>query len=93
VLGIGAGVGVAALREFSDYAIRGTDRLEAETRLPVLTEVPVILSPADILRRRRQRAAVAAGAAAAAVAGIVAFHFLVMDLDVLWARISRRMDF
>ena len=48
---------------------------------------------ADALRQRRKRAAMALGAAAAAVAGIAAFHFLVMDLDVLWAKIARRMDF
>lgn len=93
VLGIGAGVGFAALREFSDDAIRGTDRLEAETRLSVLTGIPVIWSPADILRRRRKRAVMALGATAATVAGIVAFHVLVMDLDVLWAKITRRMPF
>ena len=45
VLGIGAGVGVAALREFSDDAVRGTDKLEAETKFPVLAGIPTILSP------------------------------------------------
>jgi polysaccharide biosynthesis transport protein len=92
VLGIGAGVGCAALREFSDDAIRGCDKLESETRFPVLTVIPLICSPADIMRQRRQRTTLALGAVAAAVAGIVIFHFLVMDLDVLWAKVARRLD-
>jgi hypothetical protein len=51
------------------------------------------MSPADLVRQRRKRTAMAIGAAAATVAGIVVFHFLVMDLDVLWAKIARRVDF
>ena len=93
VLGIGAGVGVAALREFSDDAVRGTDKLEAETKFPVLAGIPAILSPADVARLRRKRIDMAAGAIAAIVAGVLIFHFLVMDLDVLWARIMRKVDF
>ena len=92
VLGIGAGVGVAALREFSDDAVRGPGKLESETRFPVLTGIPIILSPADIAARRRTRTAMAIGAVAATIAGVVIFHFLVMDLDVLWAKLARRLD-
>jgi len=92
VLGIGAGVGFAALREFSDDAVRGPDKLESETRFPVLTGIPIIMSPADVLRQRRRRTAMAISAVAATIAGIVMFHFLVMDLDVLWAKIARRLD-
>ena len=61
VLGIGAGVGVAALREFSDDAVRGTDKLEAETKFPVLAGIPTILSPGDVTRLRRKRIAMAVG--------------------------------
>ena len=61
VLGIGAGVGFAALREFSDDAVRGTDKLEAETKFPVLAGIPTILSPGDVSRLRRKRIAMAVG--------------------------------
>ena len=93
VLGIGAGVGFAALREFSDDAVRGTDRLEAETKFPVLAGIPIILSPADVSRLRRKRTALAVGVIAAVVAGVLIIHFLVMDLDVLWAIIMRKLGF
>ena len=91
VLAIGAGVGFAALREFSDDAIRGPEKLEQETRFPVLAGIPVIFSPADIIKRQWRRIRIATGALATTVAGIAIFHFLVMDLDVLWAKIARHL--
>jgi capsular polysaccharide biosynthesis protein len=93
VLGIGAGVGFAALREFSDDAVRGTDKLEAETKFPVLAGIPTILSPGDVSHLRRKRIVIAVGVIASIVAAVLIFHFLVMDLDVLWARIMRKVDF
>jgi uncharacterized protein involved in exopolysaccharide biosynthesis len=93
VLGIGAGVGVAALREFSDDAVRGTEKLEAETQFPVLAGIPTIRSPGDVSRLRRKRIRMAVGVTASVVAAVLIFHFLVMDLDVLWARAVRKMDF
>lgn len=44
VLGMGAGVGVAALLEFSDQTVRGVEGLEQATSFPVLTVIPEILS-------------------------------------------------
>jgi polysaccharide chain length determinant protein (PEP-CTERM system associated) len=91
VLGIGAGVGMAALREFSDDAVHTAEQLEAATRFPVLAGIPVIETANDRRRSRNRRAALALGAAGALAAGVLAFHFLVMDLDVFWVRLVRRM--
>ena len=91
VLGIGAGVGLTALREFSDDAVRGAEALEAATGVAVLSGVPVIVTAEDAARNRRRHwlwAAAVVLAAALAVAGV---HYLVMDLDVLWARLARRL--
>jgi polysaccharide chain length determinant protein (PEP-CTERM system associated) len=91
VLGIGAGVGFAALREFSDDAVRGSEHLAQATGLPVLAGIPVIVTAEDVARKRRRRAALTAGTLCAAAAGIAAFHFLVMDLDVFWAKLARNL--
>ena len=91
VLGIGAGVGVAALQEFSDDAIRGAEQLEAETKIPVLSGIPMIVTAGDIAHARRRLAAWASAALTAAVLAVVVFHFLVMDLDVLWAKLARQL--
>jgi len=92
VLGIGAGVGLAALREFSDDAVRGAERLEAETALPVITVIPAAAGAAVRRKRRKHRLIAASGAAAALAGGIVLFHYAVMDLDIFWIRLLRWLN-
>ena len=91
VLGIGAGVGFAALREFSDDAVRSADQIEAAVGLPVLTGVPVILTERDITVRRLKRVAVTAGIIACVAGAVALFHYQVMDLDVFWAKLMRKL--
>ena len=93
VLAIGAGVGFTALREFSDDSVRSADLLEAETKFPVLAGIPVIVTAEDMVRRRRRRLAwVGAGVLSVALAATLV-HYLVMDLDVLWIRLMRKLSF
>jgi hypothetical protein len=49
------------------------------------------MTPGDISRRRRKRIGVTLGAAGLIVAGVLVFHFMVMDLDVFWAKLMRRL--
>ncbi len=91
VLGIGAGVGFAALREFSDDSVHTAEQLETGTQFPVLAGIPVIETQRDIRRRTKRRVAYALGTAGALAAGILVFHFFVMDLDVFWAKLVRKM--
>lgn len=91
VLGTGAGIGFAALREFSDDAVRSPDHLELATKFPVLAGIPPIVTRQDIVHRRWKRIAMATGAIGIIVAGIVVFHFMVMDLNVFWAKLIRRL--
>jgi polysaccharide chain length determinant protein (PEP-CTERM system associated) len=91
VLGVGAGVGWAALREFTDQSVRSSDRLMMSTGFPVLGQVPNILTQKD--RRRilvRRLASISAGLVVVVVT-ITVFHFFVMDLNVLWAKLGRKM--
>jgi polysaccharide chain length determinant protein (PEP-CTERM system associated) len=92
VLGIGAGIGVAAIREFSDNSVRSATVLARERGLPVLGSIPEIVTWGDKKRLRTKRAAIAVGMLLGIVAAIALFHFFVMDLDVLWAKILRRLD-
>jgi capsular polysaccharide biosynthesis protein len=91
MLGIGAGTALAVLREFSDDAVRNADYLATATQFPVLAGIPRIMTPEDISRRRRKRIGVTLGAAGLIVAGVLVFHFMVMDLDVFWAKLMRRL--
>jgi polysaccharide chain length determinant protein (PEP-CTERM system associated) len=87
VLGIGAGVGLAALREFVDDAVHNADQLEAETKFPVLVGIPVIVTAFDIAQNRRRRLTWVGAAAASAVIAVAVVHFVGMDLDVFWQKL------
>jgi polysaccharide biosynthesis transport protein len=90
VLGIGAGVGMAAIREFSDQSVRSSRALARQTSLPVLGSIPVIITWKDRKRTRYKRAGAVFILLDVLIGAVAGFHFYVMDLDVLWAKILRR---
>jgi hypothetical protein len=57
----------------------------------VLVGVPEIVTSADVRRGKRVRLQVAAGAVAAVMAVVLIVHFFVMDLDVMLAKLMRKM--
>jgi len=91
VLGLGSGVGAAALKESTDDTVRDAGRLATDTGFPVLSGIPEIVTPGDVGRKKLRRLQAAAGAAAVLVAGVLVVHFFVMDLDIVWARLSRKL--
>jgi len=90
-LGIGSGVGTLSLREYNDQSARHAAELSAATDHPVLGAIPLIVTEGDIQKARTKRRRIAIGAGIAIVVAIILFHFLVMDLEVLWAKISQRL--
>ncbi|NNK02489.1 MAG: chain-length determining protein [Desulfatitalea sp.] len=93
VLGIGAGVGWAALREFSDAAAYSSEKLSASAGFPVLGEVPVILLDEERKLARQRRILGAAALALLSIGAILAFHMWIMDLYVFWAKVDRKLGF
>ena len=91
ILGIGSGVGWAALREFTDDAVRNAEILTRQTGFPVLSGIPAIITPAEAARRIKVRKVKIISAVAAIPLGVIIFHFLVMDLDIFWAKLMRRL--
>ena len=91
VLGMGAGIGLAALREFSDDAVRDGDSLTMMTQFPVLAGIPEIVTAKDTTHRRMKGLVWAGCAVAVVVLGLVVFHFFVMDLDIFWAKLMRKL--
>ena len=92
VLGIGAGVGVAALLEISDQSVYTPQDLARVSDHPLLVSIPTILTPYDRRKRRFKRLAwILAGLLLLAV-GIYLFHTFVMDLDVFWAKLMRKFN-
>jgi succinoglycan biosynthesis transport protein ExoP len=90
-LGIGSGVGMASLREFSDQSVRSGEALTRATGIPLLASIPEYLSQKDRARIRRRRLTWIVSTAVVIVVCVTFFHFFIMDLDVLWAKLSRRL--
>jgi succinoglycan biosynthesis transport protein ExoP len=91
VLSIGAGVGWASLKEFNDQSIRDSDSLSRATSLPVLAVIPEILTKKDTRRISNKRLVVITASVLTIIAGVVIFHYLVMDLNVFWAKLMRKV--
>jgi succinoglycan biosynthesis transport protein ExoP len=91
ILGLGAGTGLACLLEYGDHSVRTTEELARVLPLPVLAGIPEIVTASQLAAARRRRRLVQVGLLGLLVFGVLVFHFFVMDLDVFWAKLSRRM--
>ena len=91
VLGVGAGVGFAALREFSDQAIHNAEGLAKVSALPLLVTIPDILTPTELKKRRAKRMAWGVATVVGLVVCVFVFHLWVMDLNVFWAKVMRKI--
>jgi uncharacterized protein involved in exopolysaccharide biosynthesis len=89
VLGIGLSVGVAALKEFSDNRLYDLDTLENISGFRVLSAIPPIVLPEDLVRIRRRRMIVGLMSLCGIVCALVAFHLFVMDFDIFFAKLGR----
>ena len=91
MLAIGAGAGSAVLKELSDHSVRTAGALSSALGLPVLAVIPDIVIAEETAQDTRQRKKILIGVAVAIVCAIIIVHFFVMDLDIVWAKIMRRM--
>jgi len=91
VLALGAGIGVASIREFSDNSVRNPSNLMAETNFPVLAGIPAIVTKGDIRKKRVKQVSMVMCVVLIIAAGIAAVHFFVMDLDIVWIKLQRKL--
>jgi capsular polysaccharide biosynthesis protein len=91
VLSIGAGVGWASLKEFNDQSIRDADSLTLATSFPVLAVIPEIVTKQDTRRVSNKRIVIIITLILIVIAGLTAFHYLIMDFNVFWAKLMRKV--
>ena len=91
VLALGAGAGTGALMEFSDSSVRSAEALTMLTSFPVLATIPEILGSKETAGRKTRLMIWAVCLIILVIVGITLFHFFVMDLDIFWAKLLRRM--
>jgi polysaccharide chain length determinant protein (PEP-CTERM system associated) len=92
VLGVTAGGGFAAFGEASDKAAYTVDTLARTLSVPLLLGIPEIVSPREITRRKKRRNVIIIATVLLIIVAVVAFNYLVMDLDVFWAKLQRRLS-
>ena len=91
LLSIGAGVGWASLQEFNDQSIRDADSLTLATSFPVLAVIPEIVTKQDTRRVSNKRIVMIIAIVLIIIAGLTAFHYLIMDFNVFWAKLMRKI--
>jgi len=91
LLSIGAGVGWASLQEFNDQSIRDADSLTLATSFPVLAVIPEIVTKQDTRRVSNKRIVMIIAIILIIIAGLTAFHYLIMDFNVFWAKLMRKV--
>lgn len=91
ILGIGAGVATTSILEFTDDRIRNSNALSMAVTFPVLVGIPYIETKKDSTIKSRRRIVAGLVVLVVIVLGIGIFHYFIMDLNVFWAKLSRKM--
>jgi hypothetical protein len=82
-------VGTVSLQETADRSARKAEDLARAFALPVLTEIPEIVTFEDELsRKKRLKIGVASAVMMIMIMGLI-IHFFVMDIDVLLIRVMK----
>jgi succinoglycan biosynthesis transport protein ExoP len=89
ILGLGAGLGMVALAENLDHTVKSADELAWLTGLPVLGRVDRIVTPEDVSRQKHRKHLIWSITGLSIFVGLIIFHFFVMDLYILYARVGR----
>ncbi len=89
VLGFGFSVGMVSLKELTDKRIRDANTLEKIAGLRVISAIPHIVTAEDLAASRRKKLIAGGSTLCCIVASVMVFHFLIMDLDVFYAKIER----
>ncbi|MGQ9688714.1 MAG: GNVR domain-containing protein [Desulfobaccales bacterium] len=89
ILSLGAGLGMVAITENLDHSVKDVDELAWLTGLPVLGSIARIVTPEDTARQAQRRRTIWTVTGVALLSLIVIFHFFIMDLWILAAKLGR----
>jgi len=89
VLGIGAGIGGASIKEFLDTSVHKASTLAAETSFPVLASIPIIMMEENSRKVKTRWILLGIGLFLAIICGLIIFNFFVMDLEIFWVKLLR----
>ena len=90
VLALGAGVGLGAVRESLNDAVKTAEELGRLTKLPVLTSIPLMESDKERRRKRNKKIIIIILLIAVMALALLLFHLYVMPLDILLLKLQRK---
>jgi uncharacterized protein involved in exopolysaccharide biosynthesis len=76
ILGLGSGVGLAAVQESTDFTVRGPDDLARAVPLPLLASIPEIATEDEVSDRKVKHWMLAIGTVVVLAITVLVFHFL-----------------
>jgi polysaccharide chain length determinant protein (PEP-CTERM system associated) len=89
---VGIGLGLALLIEMLFGGVRGYNQISRIIGSAPLVVIPIIISPQDIKKRKRTKLKVILLVILLLGISIAGFHYFVMDLEVLWFKILRKVS-
>jgi succinoglycan biosynthesis transport protein ExoP len=92
ILALGASVGTAALREYTDHSVHIPEEIERLTGQSVLAIIPSIQTPLERRKKLVKRISAAFLIIAVPFAGLAVFHYLVMDLYIFYDKLSKLLS-
>ncbi len=92
VLALGAGTGVAAVIENLDDSVKSQEALQRLTGVPVLSVINRIDTDDDRHGKRKKKVVWAVAVVLVFIIGAIAFHNLVMPVEVFEAKLERKLN-
>ena len=89
ILGLGTSVGMAALKEYTDHSVRLPEEIEKLTGIAVLAMISNIQPPNEHKKKMLRVAYIVSATAGVLVAGIILFHYVIMDLYIFFDKLSK----
>jgi uncharacterized protein involved in exopolysaccharide biosynthesis len=89
IFGVGAGVGMGALKEYADHSIRLPEEIEKLTGHAVLAIIPNIQTPKERRKKMVTFAYITLLTCTVLATGITLFHLLVMDLYIFYDKMLK----
>jgi hypothetical protein len=91
VLALGAGIGLAAAREAMDISVKTADELNTIAGVPVFSVISFMETDEEKRARIIRRILMGVTAIGVIVVALILINQFVMPLDILWAKVQRRL--
>jgi len=91
VLALGAGIGLAAVREAVDRSVKTADELNSMTGVPVFSVISLVETHEERRARLIRRILLMATAVGIIIVVLILVNQFVMPLDIIWAKVQRRL--